>query len=66
MNSWRNLSIRRKLGILVAASIVGQLIFASILFFTLNQIGVGSELSQNSHLIAGIGGDYEDPSMSLL
>ncbi|MGB6742528.1 MAG: methyl-accepting chemotaxis protein [Terracidiphilus sp.] len=66
MISWKNLPIRKKLGVLVAASIVGQIAFAAISFFTLNQIGVGSELSRNSHLVASIGGDYEDPTMSLL
>lgn len=64
--SWKNLPIRKKLGILVAAAIAGQLAFAAISFFTLNQIGVGSKLSQSSHLVASIGGDYEDPTMSLL
>ena len=64
--SWKNLSIRAKLGILVGAAVAGQLAFATIAFFTLNEIGVGSKLSQSSHLVASIGGDYENPAMSLL
>jgi methyl-accepting chemotaxis protein len=66
VNFLKNLSIRMKLGVLLGVAIGGLLVFAAISFLTLNQVSVGSKISQTSHLIANMGGDYEDPTMSLL
>jgi methyl-accepting chemotaxis protein len=66
MMRWQDISIRNKLTLLVTTAVAGMLIFGSVAFYTLNQIGIGSKLSRDNHLIASIIGDYEDPVMSVL
>ena len=62
MNQW---SIRRKLQILIGASIVGLAVFAAFAFITVSQIQVGSAFFEQKHLSNSVAADFENPPQSL-
>lgn len=66
MGIWKDLSIRVKLRVLIGVATTSLVAFGALAFLTLRDVGVGSKISQTGHLIASIGGDFEDPVMSPL
>ncbi len=66
MSSWKNLSIRIKLWLLIGVAASVLLVFSAISFLTLSRVQVGSKISTDAHLIGSVAGDFENPPMSPL
>jgi methyl-accepting chemotaxis protein len=66
MSQLKNLRIRTRLALLVGVNICSLLFLSVLVFVSYHAVGVESKFSQTSHQLANIGGDYENPVMSLL
>jgi len=66
MEFWKNLKISAKLNILTAVAAVGLIAFAMLAFSTLNQIRVGSKMSQRNQVSLDLASEYENNTQALI
>jgi len=66
MDLWKNLKIGAKLNLLTAVAAVGLLIFAALAFSVLNEIRVGSKMSQQNQIALDISSNYENNTQALI
>ena len=66
MDQWKNLRIGTKLYLFTALAAVGLLIFAALAFSVLNQVRVGSKMSQQNQIALDIASNYENNTQALV